>query len=347
MDVNVGVIGAGSWGTALAAILAQNGHSVLLWAREPEVAEGINHKHKNPFYIPSVTLPSPLRASADIQEVLSGARHRTVPGTGAVIVNAVPSHFVREVWGPVANLISPKTLIVNATKGLEEKTHLRMSQVLAECLPQISPEQIMTLSGPSFAEEVALGLPATVVVAGTRTHHTTTIQKLFRNDHFMTYVSEDLVGVEIGGSVKNVIAIGCGICDGMELGANTRAALMTRGLYEIAKLGKALGANPLTFAGLTGLGDLILTCTGDLSRNRTVGVALGQGKKLATILQTMNQVAEGIRTAKSVYEMMREQQITAPVCTEIYRILYEDKEPKVALKDLLKMELKAELGGLL
>lgn len=334
----VGIVGAGSWGTALAALLAKKGLQTVIWAYEPEVVAGISERHINPLFLSQYPLPKTLAATGDLETLLRQA---------TILVNAVPSHFTRDTWSPIGKKIPTTTLVVNASKGFEIKSNKRLSQVLQECLPQIAAGNILTISGPSFAEEVIAGQPTMMVVAGTDAKNTQKIQQLFRSSSFMTYVSDDIIGVEIGGAVKNVIAIGCGVCDGMGLGFNTRAALITRGLYEIAKLGKALGANPLTFVGLTGMGDLILTCTGDLSRNRSVGFRLGKGEKLADILKTMQQVAEGIKTAQSVYTLMRQYKIHAPLCTEIYRMLYENKLPAQSLQDLEKLELKAELGGLL
>lgn len=336
--MKIGVIGAGSWGTALAALLAEGEGQVLLWAFEPEVAESISKNHQNPIYLAGEALPPRLKASSDLKGVVAGAD---------VLVNVVPSHLSRLVWEKAAPFVGASCLIVNASKGFEFTSRKRLSQVLSECLPKHPAGHFVTLSGPSFAKEVLKHLPTTVVIAGTDRAVMEKVQKLFRRDWFLTYLNEDVVGVEVGGAVKNVIAIAAGICDGMGLGLNTRAALITRGLYEMTKLGKALGANPLTFAGLSGIGDLILTCTGELSRNRTVGMRLGQGEKLDAILKDMKSVAEGVQSTKVVYELIQKHKINNPVCVEMYRILYESKLPTQALQDLLALDLKEELGGLL
>lgn len=337
--MKVGVIGAGSWGTALASVLAEGGeHEVMLWAFEPEVAEGINNRHQNPLYLAGEPLPVGLRASNDLPAVVKRAE---------LLVNGVPSHLSRGVWERASAHVSKTAIIVNAAKGFEFSSGKRLSEVLMETLPNLPKGHFVTLSGPSFAKEVLRRLPTTVVVAGEDAAVTEKVQRLFRRGWFLTYINEDVVGVEVGGAVKNVIAIASGICEGMGLGLNTRAALITRGLYEMAKLGKALGANPLTFAGLTGVGDLVLTCTGELSRNRTVGLRLGRGEKLPAIIQETKSVAEGIKTAKVVHELSLKLGVNNPVCEEIYKILYEEKSPSQALKDLLALELKEELGGLL
>ncbi len=310
MMKNISVIGAGKWGTALAGLLTENGYKTTLFDRE---------------------------SVKNIQ--------KTIQNT-PILVNALPSHATREVWQKIAPFVTPETIVVNGSKGLEEGTHKRLSVVLQETLPNVPPGNICTISGPSFAEEVVAHQPTTVVVAGSDPKILKQVQEYFRNDWFLVYLHDDMIGVEMGGAVKNVLAIAAGLCDGMKLGLNTRAALITRGIYEMAKLGKELGANPLTFAGLTGIGDLILTCTGPLSRNRNVGLQLGKGESIAKILQNMTEVAEGVKTAKAVYELGRELHVNMPICKEIYLILYEGKSPRKSLKDLLTLELKLELGGL-
>lgn len=336
--MKIAVIGAGSWGTALASVLADGPNEVFLWSHEPEVAEGINKNHKNPLYLQEDMLPVSLKATDQLSEALKGA---------SVVVNVVPSHLTREVMQRAATHIGADTIIVNASKGFELQSGKRLSEVLGEVLPKIPAGNFVTLSGPSFAKEVIRRKPTTVVIAGKERAVAEKIQKLFRRNYFLTYTGEDVIGVEVGGAVKNVIAIAAGICDGMELGFNTRAALITRGLYEMAKLGKALGANPITFAGLTGIGDLVLTCTGELSRNRTVGFKLGRGEKLSDITRDMKNVAEGIKTAKVVYDLIQKFKMSNPLCVEIYKMLYENKAPKQALNDLLALDLREELGGLL
>ncbi|MBI4125791.1 MAG: NAD(P)-dependent glycerol-3-phosphate dehydrogenase [Deltaproteobacteria bacterium] len=337
--MKIGVIGAGSWGTALAALLAEEAkNQVILWAFEPEVVTGINQNRRNPLYMSQAEMPKALKVTDKLRTACEGA---------SLLVNAVPSNHTRKVWRQAASFVKPEGIVVNAAKGLEEESGRRLSQVLAEALSRLDPGRIVTLSGPSFAQEVLAHQPTTVVIAGPDKKVAERVQKIFRREWFLVYTHEDQVGVEMGGALKNVIAIATGICDGMGLGYNTRAALITRGLYEMTKLGKALGANPLTFAGLTGMGDLILTCTGELSRNRTVGLRLGKGEKLDAILKNMKNVAEGVKTAKVAFQLIRKHKINNPVFTEVYRILHEGKDPRQALKDLLAIDLKEELGGLL
>lgn len=337
--MKIAILGAGSWGTALASLLAEEAkNEVILWAYETEVVAGINQNHKNPLYMSETKLTSRLKATHSLEEAARGAR---------LLVNAVPSHHTRSVWGRAASFVKKEATIVNCAKGFELSSKKRLSVVLQEVLSKHPKGKFVTLSGPSFAKEVLARQPTTVVIAGGSPTIARQVQKLFRREWFLTYLNEDIVGVEVGGALKNVVAIAAGICDGMGLGLNARAALITRGIYEMTKLGKALGANPLTFAGLSGIGDLILTCTGELSRNRTVGLKLGQGEKMEKILSEMKNVAEGIKTAKVAYELIQEHRINNPVFVEVYKILYEGKEPRRALKDLLALDLKEELGGLL
>lgn len=335
--MRIGVIGAGSWGTALAALLAEK-RPVLLWAHEPEVVGSVNKDHRNILYFPDIPLPVSLKASDSLQEIAA---------VSDVLVNGVPSHLVRPVWTKMAPFVKKGGVIVNASKGFEFDTGKRLSEVFQELFPERFEKRFVVLSGPSFAREVLRHQPTTVVIAGKDEAVMKKIQKLFRRDWFLTYLNFDVIGVEVGGAVKNILAIASGICEGMGLGFNARAALITRGLYEMTKLGKALGANPLTFAGLSGMGDLILTCTGELSRNRSLGVRLGKGEQLSDILKGMKNVAEGVKSSKVVYDLIRKHKINNPVCAEIYRVLYEGKSPSQALKDLLAEDLHEELGGLL
>lgn len=337
--MKIGVLGGGSWGSALASLLAEDPkNQVILWAYETAVAEEIRLSHSNSLYLPSENLSPSLLATDILKEAVERA---------LLLVNAVPSQHTRKIWEEAAGYVSPKAIIVNASKGFEIVSTKRLSEVLKDVLPQHSPQQFVTLSGPSFAKEVLHHQPTSVVIAGMDSAVMKKVQALFRRPWFLTYLNEDIVGVEVGGATKNVIAIGSGICEGMGLGLNTRAALITRGLYEMAKLGKCLGANPLTFAGLSGMGDLVLTCTGEASRNHTVGLKLGQGEPLPEILKGMRSVAEGIATAKAVFELIQKFKLTNPVCIEIYKILHLDKSPSQALKDLLALDLNEEFGGLL
>jgi glycerol-3-phosphate dehydrogenase (NAD(P)+) len=259
------------------------------------------------------------------------------------VLVVVPSHVLRETTLKMAASVSRETIIVSASKGIENKTHLTMSGVLEQTLPDMPVNQIAVLSGPSFAKEVAKQFPTVVTVASKDAEIAALVQQTFAAPYFRVYTSEDMIGVQLGGSVKNVIAIAAGVIDGLGLGLNTRAALITRGMTEMRRLGLKLGANPRTFTGLAGYGDLILTCTGDLSRNHTVGKLIGQGKKLDEILSEMRMVAEGVKTAKSVYNLSRRLDVDMPISHETYRILYEDVPPKEAVYRLMTRDLKAEL----
>lgn len=338
MDDRIAIIGAGSWGTALAWLLGNKGFDVLVWGFEREVVSEINARHINPLYLPGVTLPDCVRATGDLSEALSG---RTL------VVSVVPSHALRNVWESGASALEDDALLVSCTKGIETESLKLMSQVLAECLPHHPEARRAVLSGPSFAREVAKGLPTSVVIAGREASTCRKVQEVFRTEAFLTFTNDDVVGVEVGGAVKNVIAIATGISDGLGLGHNSRAAIITRGLYEMIKIGKALGANPLTFAGLSGIGDLVLTCTAQLSRNHTVGEALGQGRPLAAILSEMKMVAEGVPTATAIWRLARRHGINAPICDAMYRILAEGLCPREAVGHLCTMELKDELRSIL
>ena len=340
MREKTAVIGAGSWGTALSKLLAEKGHEVTLWAHEPEVAEGINRSHANPLFLPDIPLPGVIRATSDLKEALSGR---------SLVVSVVPSHALRAVWEGAAAHLDGKALLVSCTKGIEQKGLKLMSQVLTECLPGHPPALRTVLSGPSFAREVAAGQPTSVVIAGTDQASCRRVQELFRTDGFLTFTSADPVGVEVGGAVKNVIAVASGITDGMKLGFNARASLITRGLYEMIKIGRALGADPLTFAGLSGIGDLVLTCTEGLSRNHRVGKKLGEGEPLEAIEREMkaaHMVAEGIPTAKAVRDLGAAHRLNIPICDCVYRILFEGLSPADAIKELCSLTLKDEMGAL-
>ena len=338
MPKKIGVIGAGSWGTALAKILAEKGENVTIWCLEPEVAKGINEGHRNPLYISDIELPPAIRATNDLDEAISGRE---------IILSAVPSRFVRNIWDKAGKYVGGSTILVSATKGIELGTRKLMSEVLSDCLPGHPESNRTFLSGPSFAPEVALGLPASVVVAGKDPAVTRKVQDTFRTGTFLIFTNEDVVGVEVGGAVKNVIAIAAGMSDGLKFGHNARAAIITRGLYEMVKIGKALGANPLTFIGLSGIGDLVLTCTADLSRNHTVGKKLGEGLSLEAILSQMKMVAEGIPTAEAVHHLAIKHGINAPICEAMFRMLHKDLKPKEAVAWLCSLPLKDELRSIL
>jgi len=333
----VGVIGAGSWGTALAHLLAEQGMGVDLWAFEQEVVEQIRLHQENKIYLPGVTLSPLIRPTHDMAQAAAGK---------SVVLLVAPSHVYREVVLNLREHLSIGCTLVSATKGVENKTGYRMSQILAELLPPELDARWCVLSGPSFAKEVARRLPTAVTIASADPATGAKIQGLLSCPFFRCYTNNDLVGVEVGGAVKNVIAIAAGAADGLGLGHNANAALITRGLAEMSRLGIAMGANPLTFLGLAGIGDLVLTCTAELSRNRTVGYKIGQGMSLEEILAGMVMVAEGVSTCKAVYELCQRHNVELPICTEVYRILYENKNPGQAVKELMTRDLKAELEGI-
>jgi len=333
----IAVIGAGSWGTALAKHLADAGHSVLLWAYETEVVEGVRRHRKNPLFLSDILLPSSLQVTSDLQEALSQV---------SCVVSVIPSHVLRALWKKASPLLLPNILFVSCTKGIEPKTQKLMSQVLDDVLPHHPSSLRVVLSGPSFAKEVAAGLPTSVVIAGEDRSVTEKIQHLFRTQSFLPFTSDDVIGVQVGGAVKNVIAIAAGMSDGLGLGANARAAIVTRGVYETMKVGIALGAKRLTMAGLSGLGDLVLTCTGPLSRNYSVGRALGEGKSAKEVLGE-HMVAEGVVTAKAVDDVRVKHHLTLPICNAIHRILSGELKPDRAVKEITSLPLGDELSGIL
>ncbi len=333
-SIKIGVVGAGSWGTTLANLLGEKGFKVDHWVFEAEVRKQIQEHRENRVFLPGFTLSPNIFPTNDLAHVVSGKD---------IVLIVVPSHFMRETARKTAGNISKKTIIVSASKGIENKTHLTMSGVLKETLPGIPEDNFAVLSGPSFAREVAAKVPTLIAVASNDKKTAGFVQHVFATPNFRVYTSSDMIGVELGGSVKNVIAIAAGIADGLGLGLNTRAALITRGLTEMRRLGIKLGANPRTFTGLAGVGDLILTCTGDLSRNHTVGKQIGEGKKIKAILSEMRMVAEGVKTARSVYNLSKKLGVEMPISNEIYHILYDDFSPKEALYRLMTRDLKQEL----
>jgi glycerol-3-phosphate dehydrogenase (NAD(P)+) len=330
----VAVVGAGSWGTALADLLGRKGYAVDLWVFEPEVREMIALRRENPVFLPGVALSHNLRPSGDLAGVVAGKD---------LVVVVVPSHVMRVTAAGMAASLAPETRIVSASKGIEEQTQLTMSGVLQQTLPGIDARRLAVLSGPSFAREVARGVPTVVTVASRDAATAQFVQRVFATPSFRVYTGRDLIGVELGGAVKNVVAIAAGIVDGLGLGLNTRAALITRGQTEIRRLGLRLGANPRTFTGLAGMGDLILTCTGDISRNHSVGRQLGEGRRLAEILSGMSMVAEGVKNARAVHDLARRLGVEMPICHAVFRILYEDLSADEALRRLMTRDLKEEL----
>jgi len=306
---------------------------VDLWARDRKLADAIQRHRRNPRYLTEFRIPDNVRATSSFEETLSGKD---------LIISAVPSHGVRETWERAAPFVRPDTLIVSATKGIEVHTGKLMSQVLLEVLPPKKHAHLVSLSGPSFAHEVAADRPTGISLASANESFAIAAQSILSTPNFRCYTNTDVLGVELGGALKNVIAIAVGVCDGMGLGLNTRAMMMTRGLAELTRLGIRLGANPLTFLGLSGIGDLMLTCTGDLSRNRRVGLEIGRGKKVDEVLGGLNQVAEGVRTTQSTYELAREHDVDMPITEETYAVLYEAKDPKLAVRDLMRRQLRSE-----
>ena len=331
--MKIGVIGAGSWGTTLADLLAKKGYSVTLWAHETELAARMKAERENDLYLPGVRLCENLGFTSDLTVAASGKE---------LLLLVPPSQLMRKVMTAAAPAVAPETLVVSASKGIENDTLLPMSSVLEEILPAPLVENLAFLSGPSFAREVAAGMPTAVVAAARRPEVARRVQEIFSTEVFRVYTNADVIGVELGGAVKNVIALAAGVSDGLGFGYNTRAALITRGLAEITRLGVAMGADPATFAGLAGMGDLVLTCTGDLSRNRTVGMELGRGRKLNEILAGMTMVAEGVKTTLSAFQLSRRLGVEAPITEQMYRILYEEKDPRRAVSDLMLRELKPE-----
>ncbi|MFH1148722.1 MAG: NAD(P)H-dependent glycerol-3-phosphate dehydrogenase [Pseudomonadota bacterium] len=330
---SVGVIGGGSWGTTLADLLADKGHKVALWVFEKDLAEEMKANRENKTYLPGVKLHSQLDVTCRIEEAARDKEY---------LVMAAPSHVFRRVVEQVIPLLSPETIITTVSKGIENETLLTMTEILEELLPETRHDDIVVLSGPSFAREVSQKTPTAVTCASKKEATAERVQYLFATSYFRVYRSTDCIGAELGGALKNVIAIAAGIADGLGFGTNTRAALITRGLAEISRLGMKLGAQPLTFAGLAGMGDLVLTCTGDLSRNRTVGLKLGQGLKLAEILEGMKMVAEGVKTTRSAYFLSRKADVEMPIIEQVYEVLYEKKEPIEAVKELMGRDLKEE-----
>jgi len=328
------VLGAGSWGTALASLLAGKGYAVTAWDKDGGVLEDIAKRHRNERYLPGVELPAGLHATSDIQKALEGAE---------LVVMAVPSHAVRQVTIEAKRHVHAGTPIVCVAKGIELETLMTMSEVMEDVLPVQLHPYLAVLSGPSFAKEVAKGLPTAVTVAARWERIARQVQDAFHTRTFRPCTSGDVVGCEIGGCVKNVVAIAAGISDGLGFGANALAALIARGLAEIARLAVRKGANPLTLSGLAGLGDLVLTCSSDLSRNRTVGRGLAQGKTADEIQKELGQVAEGVRNAKSARELARRLGVEMPITETIYRVLYEGLPPRDAVTTMMMRETKPEI----
>jgi len=326
----VTVVGDGGWGTALALLLLRNGHAVRLWGAFPDYVEAVRRTRENTKFLPAVPLPDELDLASDLAQAAAGAE---------VLVAAVPTPYLRQVLRRLARCYVAGTPVVSVAKGIENRTLMRPSQIVADVLGRVP---VAALSGPSHAEEVARGLPATVAVASRNEAIARRAQRLFMTDRFRVYTNPDVIGVELGGSIKNVVAIAAGICDGLGLGDNAKAALLTRGLAEMTRLGVAMGARRETFAGLAGIGDLITTCMSPYGRNRSVGIQIGQGKKLKDILADMEQVAEGVRTTRSVRALARRHGVEMPITEEVHRVLFRGKDPVRGVRDLMRRAAKEE-----
>jgi len=336
MNERVAVIGAGSWGTAFASIPAEKGIETVLWARRPELADAIASTHRNPDYLADFDLPASLAATADIEKAVEGA---------AVVVMAVPSHAYREVFRAVAPQLGEGVPVVSLTKGIEQESLKRMTEVMAE-EAGLGPERLAVVSGPNLAKEVVKRMPSASVVACADEKTADHLQELFMAPFFRVYTNDDVIGCELCGAFKNVIAIAAGIADGMGFGDNSRASLITRGLAEMARLGTKLGAHSLTFAGLAGMGDLVATCISRLSRNRTVGEQLGQGRKLDDIVADMKMVAEGVKTSSAMVALAEREGVEMPIAEHVVKVLYEGVSPGDMVLSLMLRSAKPELHGL-
>ena len=326
------VIGAGSWGTTLACLLSDKGYDVTLWAFEKDLVDEINQTRINSIYLPDVTIPDNLKVTNNIEEALKKARY---------VVNAVPAQYTRLVFKEAAACLNNEAVIISVSKGIERGTLLTVSSILKE----MTKHPVTVLSGPSFAKEVIKKLPTAVTLATGDINTGIVLQEIFNTQYFRVYTHDDIIGVEMGGALKNVMAIAAGIAESLGLGNNARASLITRGLIEMTRLAVAIGARERTFSGLSGIGDLVLTCTSPLSRNYTVGMKLGQGLKLKEILGLTKSVAEGVATAESAYALSQKYSIEMPIIEQVYNILYEDKDPSLAVKDLMERSLKSEFYG--
>ena len=327
------VIGLGAFGTALANTLATRCDEVRAWARESKVVDSINGPRENKTYLPGIAVSPRVRATLSLEEALGGAE---------LVVFATPSHATRDIVRNALPFLHQHVPLLTVAKGIENETLMTMTQLLEDCLPEEFHPSIAILSGPSFAKEMAAGMPTVVTIAAHHEKVAQRIQGALQTETFRTYTSVDVIGVEMGGALKNVIAIAAGISDGLGFGLNARSAVITRGLAEISRIAVAMGANPLTLMGLAGLGDLVLTCTGDLSRNRRVGIELGKGRSLEQILADMTQVAEGVKTARSARDLSRKVGVELPICDQVHAIMYEGKSPRRALVELMTRAPKRE-----
>jgi glycerol-3-phosphate dehydrogenase (NAD(P)+) len=334
MTMRACVLGSGSFGTALATVLSSHCSEVVIWGRNEQAIAAIRDRHENSIYLPGHLLPERVRATGSLSDALAGTE---------LVVCATPSHALRPVIAEARTHLPSHAPVISVSKGIENDTLLTMTEVLEDCLPEEFHPYLVALSGPSFAKEIIQKMPTVVTVAARWDRVALKCQKVLQTETFRTYTSTDVVGVQLGGALKNVIAIAAGIADGLGFGHNARAALITRGLAEITRVAVRKGANPLTLSGLSGVGDLVLTCTGELSRNRRVGIALGKGRPLSEILEEIKEVAEGVKTAKSARDLGQKLGVELPICEQVYRILYEGKNPRTAVVELMTRQPKSEL----
>ncbi len=331
--MNIGVLGGGSWGTALSLVLANKGYDLDLWLRDEKQCEKINTSRENKKYLKGVRLPKNIRVKSDIEKTIKD---------NDVILLAIPTHGVRQTLEDNKALFSKEQIIVNVAKGIENNTLERISEIVGDILPE---NRFVVLSGPSHAEEVAVNDPTTVIAASLDEEAGKLIQDLFMTENFRVYTNNDLVGVELGGALKNVIALGAGISDGLEYGDNAKAALMNRGIFEMARLGQAMGGQFNTFLGLSGIGDLIVTCTSLHSRNRKAGILIGKGNTVDEAIKETGMVVEGIKTTKSAYELSKKYKVNMPITEEIYKLIYEGGDVEEAVKRLMMREKKSEMDS--
>ena len=328
--IQIGILGDGGWGTTLAILLAKGGHQVSLWGAFEKYTLQMSRSRRNPKFLPGIKIPAEINITSNIKSVIRNKN---------VVVLAIPSQYTRTILKKIKNDFSQNTIFLSVTKGIEIGSSKRMSEVI---LSELGPVKLAVLSGPTIAREVAQGIPTTAVVAAKSNAIRKTIQAIFNTDKFRVYTNPDIIGVELGGSLKNVIAIACGVSDWLGFGSNTKAAILTRGLAEISRLGKVMGAKRQTFSGISGLGDLVTTCISKQSRNRRVGELIGSGKSLSEIRRHMQMIAEGVPTAKSAYALSKKYKTEMPITQEVYRLLYKNKSPRQAVKDLMTRKSKEE-----
>jgi len=331
--MQISVLGAGGWGTTLSIILNSNGHNVTLWEFKENYCKVLNETRVNSIYLPGIKIPDEITITHSLTDASTEKD---------IIVIAIPTQFIRSVLDQIKSIDFSRTLFVSVAKGIEKETLYTVSQIIQQEIPSLSGSQIAVISGPSHAEEVSRKIPTAVVAASSDINSAKRVQEIFSADYFRIYSSDDIIGAELGGAIKNIIAIGAGIIDGAKLGDNTKAAIMTRGVAEISRFGAYFGAKPETFAGLSGMGDMIVTCMSSHSRNRFVGVELGKGRKLKNILAGMEMIAEGVETCRSVYTLSKKIGIETPICEAVYKILFEDKDPIEATFELMTRDKKQE-----